>query len=150
MNFVTLHKEMIIAMKNRDKLRKDTISSLVEAVKKAAIDKKCRENIPDSLVEEVLLKEQKNMQEMIDTCPADRKETMAEYKAKMKIIKEFAPQLVTNVEEINCIICDIAKENGIEIKKENKGIVMKTVMPELKRKLVDMKVANKILSELLK
>ena len=75
---------------------------------------------------------------------------MAEYKAKMEIIKEFAPQLVTDVEEINCIICDIAKENGIEIKKENKGIVMKTVMPELKRKLVDMKVANKILSELLK
>lgn len=37
---------MIAAMKARDKVRKDAISSLVSAAKKAAIDEGCRDNIP--------------------------------------------------------------------------------------------------------
>lgn len=38
MQFETLQKDMIAAMKARDKVRKDAISTLVSAAKKAAID----------------------------------------------------------------------------------------------------------------
>lgn len=70
MTLEILQSEMISAMKAKDKLRKDTISSLVSAVKKAGIDNKCRDNISETLVDTTLIKEQKTMQEMIDTCPS--------------------------------------------------------------------------------
>ena len=42
MKIETLQKDMIAAMKAREKGRKDAISSLIAAVKKAAIDAGCR------------------------------------------------------------------------------------------------------------
>ena len=44
MTLEILQKEMIAAMKSKDGFRKDTISSLIAAVKKVAIDKGCRDN----------------------------------------------------------------------------------------------------------
>ena len=43
MELQTLQKDMIAAMKAKDKVRKDAISSLVSAVKKVAIDEGCRD-----------------------------------------------------------------------------------------------------------
>lgn len=147
MTLETLQKEMIAAMKNKDKLRKDTISSMIGNIKKAAIDKNCRNNIDEKLVDEVLLKEQKSMQEMIDTCPAERVETMNEYQEKMKVIKEFAPQLITDEEEIKKMVYHLL--GAVDVQKDGKGAVMKSVMPKLKGK-VDMKIANKVINEVLK
>ena len=70
MQMEQLQKDMIAAMKARDKVRKDAISSLVSAAKKAAIDEGCRDNIPEELVNKVILKEMKSVKEQIDTCPA--------------------------------------------------------------------------------
>ena len=56
MQFETLQKDMVAAMKARDKARKDAISSLVSDVKKAAIDAGTRDNIADELVDQVILK----------------------------------------------------------------------------------------------
>lgn len=149
MKLETLQKGMVSAMKNKDKIRKDTISSLIGAVKKAAIDAKCdRDNIPENIVDAVLLKEQKSMQEMIDTCPAERVETLNEYQSKMEIIKEFAPQLLNKEEDIEAMILQIANDASVELSKANKGMVMKTIMPQLKGK-VDMKVAQRVLNSLM-
>lgn len=133
-----LQDEMITALKAKDKFRKDVISSLVSAVKKAGIDNGCRDNIPESMVDAALLKEQKTMQEMIDTCPAERPEILESYLAKKKIIDEFAPTLLTDPADVEKFIDSL----GIEISKQNRGAIMKA----LKGK-VDMKVANTIISK---
>ena len=57
MELQTLQKDMIAAMKAKDKVRKDAISSLVSAVKKVAIDEGCRDDIKPELVDRVILKE---------------------------------------------------------------------------------------------
>ena len=147
MTLETLQKEMIAAMKNKDKVRKDVLSSLIGAIKKAAIDQKCKENITEKLVDEVILKEKKTVQEMIDTCPADREILLLEYKSKMEVINEFAPQLVTDENEIKQMIYRII--SSVDIQESGQKAVMKAVMPKLKGK-VDMKVANKVLVEILK
>lgn len=147
MTLETLQKEMIAAMKNKDKVRKDVLSSLIGAIKKAAIDQKCKENITEKLVDEVILKEKKTVQEMIDTCPADREILLLEYKSKMEVINEFAPQLVTDENEIKNMIYHII--SSVDIHQSGQKAVMGTVMPRLKGK-VDMKVANKVLVEILK
>lgn len=63
MQLQTLQSAMIAVMKSRDKPRKAVLSGMIDAVKKAAIDKNCRDNIPESLVDEVLLKYKKMVQE---------------------------------------------------------------------------------------
>ena len=140
MTLETLQKEMIAAMKAKNKVRKDTISSIVSAVKKAAIDNKCKDNITEELVNTVILKEQKTMQEMIDTCPADRTDLLTEYKEKMTIITEFAPKLLTDPDEIKTFI----EKTGIELVKANRGQIMKA----LKGK-ADMKIANGVVGGIL-
>ena len=50
MQLEALRKDMVAAMKAKDKERKEAISSLVSAVKKAAIDAGCRDDIPESMV----------------------------------------------------------------------------------------------------
>ena len=149
MTLEVLNKEMIAAWKAKEMLRKDTISGLIGNIKTAAINEKCRNDISEELVDKVLLKEQKTMQEMIDTCPADRIETLDEYKKKMEIIKEFAPQLITDENEIEIKIISLLAENNLEPLKKNKGNIMKNVMPAMKGK-ADMKVVNKVIQNLLK
>ena len=135
-----LQAEMITAMKNKDKLRKDTISSLVQAIKKFGIDNKCKDNITNEQLSSVILKEKKTMQEMIDTCPADRTDTLAEFNARMAIINEFAPSLMDNEDAIKTFIQSL----GIEPIKSNRGEIMKA----LKGK-ADMKIANQVVSQML-
>ena len=148
MELKTLQTDMIAAMKSGDKTRKDVLSSAIGAIKKAGIDKGCRDNIPEVLVDEVLRKEQKSLQEMIDTCPSTRTDLLDVYNSKITILKEYIPQLETDGVVIAGIIYSLMEKSGIEITKANKGKLMKVVMPQLKGK-VDMSIANKCFKELL-
>lgn len=140
MKLQTLVEHKVVAMKNKDKLRKETISTLIDAVNKASIGPKGRIEITDESVDTAIIKEKKIVQEMIDTCPADRVETLQEYKLRLAIINEFAPQLITDAQEIEIFIRSL----GIELTKANRGNIMK----ELKGK-VDMKTANQVLGGML-
>ena len=145
MTLEILNKEMVIAMKEHNKIRKETISALISAVKKAAIDEKCKDNITEELVDRVILKEKKTVQEMLDTCPADRVETLEEYKTRMTIIDSFAPQMMSEDEIRQTINHLIATVDSVEY--GNKGSIMKVVSPVLKGK-ADMKVVNQIVTEI--
>ena len=98
MTLEVLQKDMITAMKARDKARKDSISSLVSAIKKVAIDEGCRDDIKEELVDRVILKELKTVKEQIDSCPAERAELLAEYQARYDVINEYAPTLMSEDE----------------------------------------------------
>ena len=143
MQLETLQKDMIAAMKAKDKERKDSISSLIGAIKKVAIDEKVRENIPEELVDRVILKEMKSVKEQIDTCPADRTELLAAYKARYAIFEEYAPKMLS-AEEVKAIIMEKFAD---VVATKNKGMIMKNVMGELKGK-ADGKVINQIVAEL--
>jgi uncharacterized protein YqeY len=141
----TLQKEMIAAMKAKNKLRKDAISSLIGAIKKAAIDEKCRDAISDELANRVILKEKKTMQDMIDTCPAEREDLLNEYEHKMATILEFVPKMMSEA-EIKETIVDILANETVD---KNVGAIMKVVMPKLKGK-ADGKLINKVVSDIIK
>lgn len=134
---------MIAAMKAKEKARKDTISGLIAAVKKAAIDEGCRDDIPEAMVDAVILKELKTANEQIETCPADRTELLEEYKAKAEVITEFAPKQLSE-EEIKAVLTEKFAD---VIATKNKGMIMKSVMGELKGK-ADGKLISKIVAEL--
>lgn len=144
MTLETLQQEMITAMKAKNKLRKDTIAGLVDAVKKATITKDGRIEVTEELVAKVLLKELKTINEMIDTCPDTRTDLLTEYNQKWAIINEFAPKMVTDPEEIKAMIQATVDEQAIELVKANRGKFMQV----LKGK-VDMATANKVLGGML-
>ena len=143
MQFETLQKDMVAAMKARDKARKDSISILVSAAKKLAIDEGCREDIPEELVDRAILKELKSVKEQLDTCPAEREELKAEYQARYEVINEYAPKMLSE-EEIEQVI----REKFADVlATKNKGMIMKSVMGELKGK-ADGKVINQVVARL--
>ena len=143
MQLETMRKDMVAAMKAHDKVRKEAVSSLISAVKKAAIDAGCRDDIPESMVDQVILKELKTVKEQVDTCPDSRADLKEEYQARYDIINEYAPSLMT-AQEVKVFL----EEKFAEVlATKNKGQIMKAVMPQLKGK-ADGKVINQVVGEL--
>lgn len=145
MKLEQLQKDMIAAMKAKDKARKDSISALISAIKKVAIDEGCRDDIQDELVDRVILKELKTVKEQLDSCPAERTDLLEEYQARYNVINEYAPAMMS-AEEVKAFITEKFAE---VVASKNKGMIMKNVMPELKGK-ADGKVINEVVAELCK
>lgn len=143
MQMEKLQKDMIAAMKARDKVRKDAISSLVSAVKKIAIDEGSRDNITEEIVDRAILKEMKLVKEQLETCPDERAELKAGYQATYDVIKEYAPAMMSE-EEIKTFIMDKFAD---AVATKNKGMIMKNVMGELKGK-ADGKLINQVVTNL--
>ena len=143
MQFEQLQKDMIAAMKARDKVRKDAVSALVSAAKKVAIDEGCREDIPEELVDRVILKEIKSVKEQLDSCPDSRADLKEEYQARFNIFEEYAPKMMS-AEEVEKFISEKFAEI---VASKNKGMIMKNVMPELKGK-AEGSVINQVVAKL--
>jgi uncharacterized protein YqeY len=72
-----------------------------------------------------------------------------QYCGELEIVKEYAPQLITDTKELKIKIEEILDnlaDQGIGVEPKNRGVIMKTVMSELKGK-ADLKVAQSILKE---
>lgn len=143
-----LQAEMIAAMKNKDKERKQVISNMIDSVKKASMTPKGRIEITEQLVDETLIKFQKMTQEQIDTCPGHRTDKREEYERALAIVKEFAPQLITDEAEIANMITSALANTSIEPTKKNKGQIMKVIMPIMKGK-ADGKIVQKVINGML-
>ena len=144
MELKELQAAMIAAMKARDKERKDSISVLVSAAKKLGIDNGCREDIPEDMVNQAILKEIKSVKEQIDTCPADRTDLLESYQRRYDVMNEFASKMLS-AEEVKEII---SSKYADVIATGNKGQIMKTVMPEFKGK-ADGKIVQQVVAELM-
>lgn len=143
MRLEQLQADMIAAMKARDKARKDAISSLVSAVKKAGIDAGCRDDIPEETVDKVILKEMKTVKEQLDTCPAQRSDLLEEYTFRYEVISSYAPKLMSAGE----VEAYISEKFAEIVATRNKGQIMKAVMGELKGK-ADGKIINQVVAKL--
>lgn len=83
---------------------------------------------------------------MIDTCPIDvqHSDKLAEYKAKMAIVEEYAPKMITDYQEIYDMISRWITKNCFT----NKGAFIKSLMPECKKAHMDMKIASQVLNDI--
>ncbi len=147
--YETLKADMTAALKAGDKERRLTLADMVATIDKAATSGKTRVEITDAFVDEVLAKYKKTVQEMVDTCPADRTELKAQYENKLAIALEYAPKVVEDPDEIEKLILNFACDNNLVLTKSNKGAIMKSIMPFLKQNNCDMKIANGILNKVI-
>ena len=145
MELEALRKDMVAAMKAKDKVTKEAVSSLIAAVKKVAIDEGCRDEIKSELVDRVILKELKTVKEQLDTCPESREDLKAEYQARYDVIAKYAPQQMS-ADEIRTYLEGKFAE---VLATKNKGQIMKAVMGDLKGK-ADGKLINQVVAEICK
>ena len=147
MTLENLQAARTAAMKAGDMATKNVLSNMIDACQKATITPKGRVEITEQLTDEVLIKYQKTIQEMIDTCPANRTDLMEKYAAEMAVVKLYAPQLMTNKGEIERTINDIL--NGeVPLIKANRGSIMKLITPYFKGK-ADMKIVSEVVGAML-
>ena len=122
--------QMVAAMKNKDKERKETLSMLLAALKNKAIDK--RADLTEAEENEVIKKEIKQTQETMDLAPADREDIKEECAKRLAVLKEFAPEEMSE-EQIRAEINEVLKNLGItEPTGKDKGKIMKELMPRVK------------------
>lgn len=120
------------AMKNRETVRKDTISFVRAAIKQFEVDN--REEIDDAGVAAILAKQVKMRKDALaDFEKAGRTDLVDAYNAEIQVLQEYMPkQLSTG--EIAEVVKAAAAEAGIEAGsgKASMGRLMGAVMPKVK------------------
>jgi uncharacterized protein len=140
-----VRKAMMDALKAGDRPRKDALSLLLSALKSRWIDK--RADLTEDEENEVVYKEIKEAQETLDTTPESRADIRGEAALRMRVWAEFAPARLDEG-EIRKIAREAAAELGGVLIAQDKGRLMKTLMPRLKGK-ADGRLVNLAVDELL-
>lgn len=144
----TIHQEMVIAMKTKDKAAKDVYSNILAAMKARAKDFRAEE-LNDAQAMEVILKLFKQNQESIDTCPKERKDILDKLTFERSIIVQYMPKQMSE-QDIEKVV--IATLGELDIKNptvKDKGAIMKVLMPKVKGK-ADGKLVNSVVGKMLK
>lgn len=137
--------QMMQAMKDRNKDRKDALSALLTALKNKAIDK--REDLTAEEEDAVVLKEIKSVKETLEMTPADRTDIAEECRFRIAVFEEFAPKMMS-AEEIRAVVDRVLADLGIEKPSpQDKGKIMKELMPRVKGK-ADGKLVNEVVAGL--
>ena len=138
---------MVAAMKAKDKVRKDSLSMLLSALKNAEIDK--RSPLTEEEENAVVKKALRQSKETYDLAPEDRQDIREEMAARIAVYKEFAPEDMS-AEQIAQVIQEVLAELGIEKPVgADKGKIMKVLMPRVKGK-ADGKLVNETLAGMMK
>ncbi len=138
-----LQKDLLDAMKNKDKDKLNTLRSVKGAVQLEVINNKKEEN--DELILEVISKQIKMRNESIKEFEkANRKDLIQSYEKEIEILKKYMPKELSD-EELNEIIDEVFNFIKPESIKDL-GKVMKELTPKVKNRC-DMSKLNSILRE---
>lgn len=144
--YETIRADMIKAMKDRNKQRKDVLSYLLGQIKNVSIDK--RRDLTDDEVNEVINKQIKQTQDVLTLTPKHRLDIIKENEFTISVLKEYAPQMMDE-NAIRHELYAVCSDIGIEVSSltaKDKGKVMGKLMPRVKGK-ADGKLVNQIVSE---
>lgn len=140
----SVRTEMVKAMKEKDKAKKDTLSLLLAALKNAEIDK--MGILSEAEEDAVVQKEIRQTKETLELAPADRTDIIKECEDRIAVLSVFAPVMMTEEEIANIVDSTIKELNIEQPTKKDKGKIMKILMPKVKGK-ADGKLVNTILDK---
>ena len=139
MKIEQLQAILVQAMKEKNRIKKEVVADMIACTKNMAIEKKCKDNITEDIVDAAILKSKKMCQEQIDSCPANRPDLLEGYKLCMTYIDELAPKMMSE-DEVAAAVKELL-DTSFESETPNKGVAMKIVMAALKGK-ADGKIIN--------
>ncbi len=141
-----LMEDLKYSMKNKDTIRKNTITMIRAAIKQKEVDDKVE--LDDDGIIEIISKQLKEKKNAIEDFKKGQRQDLVEQTEKeMEILLEYLPKQLSE-DEIREIVADtIKKVNATSMK--DMGLVMKSVMPKIKGR-ADGNTVNKIVREILK
>ena len=135
------------AMRSGDAPRRDVLSGLRAAIKKAEIDARQSGELDDTARQGVIDKEAKKRREAIEEyTKAGRDDLADKEKAELEVIAEFLPQQLSD-DELLAIVRDSVAEVGAASPKDM-GRVMGVLVPKIAGR-ADGKKASALVKELL-
>ena len=140
-----LLEDLKVSMKNKDLIRKNTITMIRAAIKQVEVDE--RAEIDDERILEIISKQLKEKKNAIEEFKrGNRQDLVEQTEEESKILLEYLPKQLTE-EEIKEIVVETLNEIGAKSIKDI-GLVMKSVMPRVKGR-ADGSTVNKIVRQLL-
>lgn len=140
-----LMEDLKVSMKNKDKLRKDTITMARAAIKQKEVDE--RIELSDEQVIEILTKQMKEKKSSIEEFEkGNRQDLIDQTNSEINILLDYLPKQLTE-EELTEIVKETLDECNINSPKDM-GLLMKNIMPKIKGK-ADGKMVSKIAQNLL-
>lgn len=140
-----LEEDLKKAMRSHEDERRDTLRSLLAAVKQEEVD--TRQNAGDEMVQAVLRKQAKQRHETIsDAERAGRQDMVEEARAELAIIEEYLPDRMDR-EEIRAHAQQVIDELGVTDMR-GMGQVMGALMPRLQDR-ADGREVSAVVRELL-
>ena len=135
------------AMKNADAVKKETVNMVRAAIKQYEVDQRVTLDDDADIVK--IIKKQVKMRTdaLSDFVKAGRDDMVTAYKNEIDILKAYLPEEMGE-EEIKAKVSEIAEKLEIEANMKNMGVLMKSVMAELKDK-ADGSAVNKAVKEFL-
>lgn len=138
-----LKKDMIEAMKNKEKERLTVIRMVKAALDKERIDKKVE--ITDDLLIDVVNKQIKMRNDSItEFKKANRLDLVEKTEFELEVLKKYLPEQLTTEELEKLIneIFEVVKPEG----QKDMGKIMKELTPKIKGK-ADMKIVSELIKE---
>ena len=134
-------------MKNKQTVRKETISFVRAAIKQYEVDN--REEIDDAGIASILAKQVKMRKDALaDFEKAGRTDLIESYKAEIEVLQRYLPEQLSE-EKLRGIIIETAASLGIEGGMQNMGKLMGPVMAKVKG-VADGGMVKKLVEEFLK
>ena len=146
MLYETVSKDMINAMKSKDKDSLNTLKLLKSAIDLYLVNNKLdRNNASDEVVIDVVSKQIKTLKESVEEFKKGNREDLVENaNREIELLSKYLPEQLS-IEEVNNIVNDVfSKVNPNSIK--DMGLIMKELTPLVKGK-ADMKDVNNIVRE---
>ncbi|HLS52771.1 MAG TPA: GatB/YqeY domain-containing protein [Tissierellaceae bacterium] len=141
-----LMEDLKLSMRNKDTIRKNTITMVRAAVKQKEVDE--RKEITDDEIIDIISKQFKEKRAAIDEFrKGNRNDLIEQTEKEMDILLEYLPEQLGE-EEVEEIVRETIEEvNATSMK--DMGLVMKTVMPKVKGR-TDGNIVSNIVKKILK
>ncbi|NLY70239.1 MAG: GatB/YqeY domain-containing protein [Clostridiales bacterium] len=134
------------AMKAKEKIRKETLSYALAAIKQYEIDNK--KELDDQGVIDILSKQVKMRKDALSSFEAAGRTDLYEvYNEEINILMDYLPKQLSEEQILN-IVKQTANELGIEGGKQNMGKLMGAVMPKVKGQ-ADGSIVKKVVESIL-
>ena len=141
-----LMEDLKTSMKNKDSIKKNTITMVRAAIKQIEVDE--RVEVDDERILAIISKQLKERKNAIEDFKKGERQDLVDLTEKeIEILLEYLPRQLTE-EEIEKIVAETIEEVNAKSMKDI-GLVMKSVMPKVKGR-TDGNTVNKIARKILK
>ncbi|HZH94180.1 MAG TPA: GatB/YqeY domain-containing protein [Tissierellaceae bacterium] len=141
-----LMEDLKVSMKNKDTIRKNTVTMVRAAVKQREVDE--RTELTDEDILEIVAKQLKEKKMAIEEFKkGSRQDLVDTTESEIKILLEYLPEQM-NEEEVERIVKETIEEIGATSIKDI-GLIMKATMPKVKGR-ADGNMVNTAVRKLLK